>query len=596
MSHRFRKYAFLLLSVCLCFSAQTLFAGAETLLNSTTTRGDIHEPVSLSVSEIYIIRDGALTGEALPAGVSYDSASNTLVLNGCSLSGGRYGAIEYSGENTLNIRLEGNNTVVGYNFDYDYPYYGIFVDEYSKYQEVTTTEVYDDGSTTYWTDHENITTPDGGVHIYGSGSLAVKGGGILRQNIFSSGDDDKKDGDIVIEDAALSADQDGIVSDYSNVTISNASIRVDASAISRKASFGITAGRSTYWDSYAGSLTITGSELEFLNCVTPLACNKYQLSGMNVYSGNTSAEYQMETSSMFSKDYENRYWVDRSYLCLTKLNLGLKKRYEVKNAMSGTARGTISFSQTSAQAGQKIKVTAKPAQDFVLKYIEVNGKKISGTSFVMPSSDANVKAVFELAAPAKPTLSSVSNTASGIVVRWKAVANADCYYIYRKSGSGSFKRLAKADGQKTSYTDKSVKDKNGTAYTYTVSAGRTKTVSGENVSSESAYNKTGKKTVRLTAPGSLKFSGGSSGKLTLKWSKNKKADSYEIQYSTDKNFKKSVSKKTVSSDKGSVTLTGLKNKKTYYVRIRSYKKSGGTKYYSDWGKTVSKKADRKSVV
>jgi uncharacterized repeat protein (TIGR02543 family) len=44
---------------------------------------------------------------------------------------------------------------------------------------------------------------------------------------------------------------------------------------------------------------------------------------------------------------------------------------------------------------------------------------------------------------------------------------------------------------------------------------------------------------------------------------------YEIQYSTDKNFKKSV--KTMTTTKTTYTLSKLTKNKTYYVRIRAYK-------------------------
>lgn len=60
---------------------------------------------------------------------------------------------------------------------------------------------------------------------------------------------------------------------------------------------------------------------------------------------------------------------------------------------------------------------------------------------------------------------------------------------------------------------------------------------------------------------------------------------YEIQYSTDKNFKKTVTTVTISKNKTtSKSITKLAAKKKYYVRIRTYKLVGKTKYYSDWSK------------
>jgi hypothetical protein len=58
---------------------------------------------------------------------------------------------------------------------------------------------------------------------------------------------------------------------------------------------------------------------------------------------------------------------------------------------------------------------------------------------------------------------------------------------------------------------------------------------------------------------------------------------YEIQYSTDKNFKKSV--KTVTIKKNSTVSTTIKKlsaKKKYYVRVRTYKTVSKKKYYSSW--------------
>jgi hypothetical protein len=58
---------------------------------------------------------------------------------------------------------------------------------------------------------------------------------------------------------------------------------------------------------------------------------------------------------------------------------------------------------------------------------------------------------------------------------------------------------------------------------------------------------------------------------------------YQIQYSTDKSFKKNV--KTVKIKKNSTVSTTIKKlsaKKKYYVRVRTYKTMSGKKYYSSW--------------
>ena len=70
-------------------------------------------------------------------------------------------------------------------------------------------------------------------------------------------------------------------------------------------------------------------------------------------------------------------------------------------------------------------------------------------------------------------------------------------------------------------------------------------------------------------------------KIVLKSKKVSGAKGYEISYSTDKKFKKAVTKKNTT--KTSYTISKLKKGKTYYVRIRAYKvDSTGKKVYGKY--------------
>ncbi len=71
-------------------------------------------------------------------------------------------------------------------------------------------------------------------------------------------------------------------------------------------------------------------------------------------------------------------------------------------------------------------------------------------------------------------------------------------------------------------------------------------------------------------------------KLTVKWAKDKMASGYQVQISMDKKFKKNVKSKELS--KTSYTFTKLKTGKKYFVRVRSYKKSGKETLYGTWSK------------
>lgn len=71
-------------------------------------------------------------------------------------------------------------------------------------------------------------------------------------------------------------------------------------------------------------------------------------------------------------------------------------------------------------------------------------------------------------------------------------------------------------------------------------------------------------------------------KLSLKWKKNAKASGYQIQYATNRKFTGAKIKKVSGAAKTKLTIKGLKKKKTYYIRIRTYKTVSRTPYYSEW--------------
>ena len=67
--------------------------------------------------------------------------------------------------------------------------------------------------------------------------------------------------------------------------------------------------------------------------------------------------------------------------------------------------------------------------------------------------------------------------------------------------------------------------------------------------------------------------------VSLKWRALSGAEGYQIQYSTNKKFKKV---KTKISKKNKYTIKKLKTKKTYYIRVCAYKIVKGKKVYGKW--------------
>ena len=160
---------------------------------------------------------------------------------------------------------------------------------------------------------------------------------------------------------------------------------------------------------------------------------------------------------------------------------------------------------------------------------------------------------------------------------------------YKKAYNSSFTLLPKAKGKityKSSNTKVAtvnskgkVKIKGTGKVTITITAKET-----------SAYKKQTKKVTIYAVPGKRDIKKLSSGKkkLTVQWKKDNRSDGYQVQYATDKKFKKAKSIVIGKKQTTKQTIKKLKTGKKYYVRIRSYKKINGKKYYGTWSskKTV----------
>ncbi len=104
-------------------------------------------------------------------------------------------------------------------------------------------------------------------------------------------------------------------------------------------------------------------------------------------------------------------------------------------------------------------------------------------------------------------------------------------------------------------------------------------------SENGVYNKAIKKVLITVTPKSVS-------KVDVKLSKNKKAKiswrkqtkitGYVVSYSTSKNFKNAKNIKVKGANKKSYTISKLTSKKTYYVRVRAYKKVNGKNIYGSW--------------
>lgn len=176
-----------------------------------------------------------------------------------------------------------------------------------------------------------------------------------------------------------------------------------------------------------------------------------------------------------------------------------------------------------------------------------------------------------------------SRGSNSLKLAWNKPAGATGYQLQRKSGN-SYKALATVKG--TSYTHKSLSA--GAGYTYRVRAYRT--VGGKNYYSGWAYMTAYTKpaTPNLTGLRATK----SGHKIKATWKKvGGSASGYQIYWAKDKNFKKVVSKTTVSGQKKtSYTGKNFTKGKRYYVKVRAYKTVNGNKIYGAWSNVRNVKA------
>ena len=130
-------------------------------------------------------------------------------------------------------------------------------------------------------------------------------------------------------------------------------------------------------------------------------------------------------------------------------------------------------------------------------------------------------------------------------------------------------------------------------------AGRTLTSGTDYTVSYSNNKNVGKATVKITGKGN--YSGSLSAKFDIvpakqqiqkletrfkgffiDWAQKGSATGYEIEYSTNADFKDSTVKKLTANKPDTLTISGLTAGNKYYVRVRSYTTVGEKVYYGAW--------------
>lgn len=176
---------------------------------------------------------------------------------------------------------------------------------------------------------------------------------------------------------------------------------------------------------------------------------------------------------------------------------------------------------------------------------------------------------------------SLSNSATGITIKWSKVNGAAGYYLYQKTSNGWKRIKTITSGTTTSWTH--TKRTNGAKYTYTVKAYYKKTCSTY-ISGKTIY--------RVVRPTISSLKNSAAKKMTVKWNRNSKASGYQIQYSTSSKFSKAKTVTIAGSKTLTRTFSSLTKGKRYYVRVRAFKTVSGTRYYSSWSASKNVKISK----
>lgn len=116
-------------------------------------------------------------------------------------------------------------------------------------------------------------------------------------------------------------------------------------------------------------------------------------------------------------------------------------------------------------------------------------------------------------------------------------------------------------------------------YSNNIAAGRAKVT----ITGKGGYNGTVVKYFKiLPAKQKIKAVAPLANSFAVTWTKDSGVTGYQVMYGTKSDLSDGKSVDIISNTKGKKTVKGLKAKKTYYVKVRSYKNVGNSKYYGAW--------------
>lgn len=224
--------------------------------------------------------------------------------------------------------------------------------------------------------------------------------------------------------------------------------------------------------------------------------------------------------------------VDSISVCVEGLQTPVLR--EVKNVDTGVKITWQSVNEADGyciyrkSAGSSWEQIARLPGSFTEVYIDKTAVSGVSCTYSVDSYSGNAVSEYDTSGLkilylASPVLNTPSNVKAGVAVSWKPLAGAAGYYVYRKSGSGSWKKIAEVSGADTvKYVDPTAVD--GVSYDYTVK--------GYNGSTTGVYNGKGKTILRMNNPVLLQPVNAEKG-IQVKWEQAVGATGYRVYRKSD---------------------------------------------------------------
>ena len=303
-------------------------------------------------------------------------------------------------------------------------------------------------------------------------------------------------------------------------------------------------------------------------------CGKKSLADSNI-NGTTINGRFMGFNTVYDSSFDE--YIPKTYSAEMKTDFALLE-VDYETMMDAPVR--IDCGEAYAHCyGDKVTVTAAADYGYIVTGIKAGSKTYPVDSkgradIILTSSSTLVSAVYKKVAPNKVGGLKVSAaSSSAYTLSWSKPARAAGYHVQQYKN-------------KKWTTIATINNPNTTTYKVSkMTAGtnqyRVRAFSNYN---SKKYNGAFSFTLKVYVPSKQKIKSvkALSKGFSIAYTQNKSASGYEIQYAANKKFSKAKTVNVKGYKTASKKITKLSAKKTYYVRVRSYKTVNGKKIYGQW--------------